>query len=311
MNKTIGDRLKEKRLKLGYSIEKVSNELKIRPEFIKALESDNYSVFSSDLYAKGFIKNYSKYLELDPENFSAVYRRDIQSNKLQVKKFNNTNSTENVKKTFSFSRRNFKFVLLFCFILVVGVIVLSILNKTFEPPVLELTSPVTLSAGTTTSSDYYDKTVRLIGLTSTNTVIKVNGVVLPTKTDNTFESELYAVTQESNKFVIEAISNVNVISRIDLTLNKRNSFIEESQGITGAIQIIKDNSLIKVIVDDKEVVNGIYFENDSIPIIGETNVSIQADKPDNIKIVLNGEEFKITEQILKIGLTNGRLIEVN
>ena len=94
MNKTIGDRLKEKRLELGYSIEKVSNELKIRPEFIKALESDNYSVFSSDLYAKGFIKNYSKYLELDPENFSAVYRRDIQSKKLQVKKFNNTNSAE-------------------------------------------------------------------------------------------------------------------------------------------------------------------------------------------------------------------------
>lgn len=311
MNKTIGDRLKEKRLELGYSIEKVSNELKIRPEFIKALESDNYSVFSSDLYAKGFIKNYSKYLELDPENFSAVYRRDIQSNKLQVKKFNNTNSTENVKKTFSFSRRNFKFVLLFCFILVVGVIVLTILNKTFEPPVLELTSPITLSAGTTTSTDYYDKTVRLIGLTSPNTVIKVNGVVLPTKTDNTFESELYAVTQESNKFVIEAISNVNVISRIDLTLNKRNTFIEESQGITGAIQIIRDNSLIKVIIDDKEVVNGIYFENDSIPVIGEANISIQADKPDNIKIVLNGEEFKITEQILKIGLTNGRLREVN
>jgi len=308
MNKTIGTRLKEKRISLGYTIEKVSGELKIRPEFIKALEDDNYSVFTSDLYAKGFIKNYSKYLELDPENFSAVYRRDIQGKKLEVKKYRDTKDQKNETKTLFVNRQNFRFLILIGFIGIIIFLLLSLLNKTFEPPKLELTSPVTLNANSITSIDYYDKTARLVGNTNSNTVIKINGIVIPLKTDNTFESDLYPITEDNNRFLIEAISNVNVISRIELTLVRKSQFVEESKGITGAIQVIKDNSMLKVIVDDKEIVNGIYFENDSIPVFGDQNVQIEADKPDNIKIVLNGEEFKITDDLLKIQLTDGRLL---
>jgi len=309
MNKTIGDRLKEKRLTLGLSIEKVSSELKIRPEFIKALERNDFTVFASDIYAKGFIKNYSKYLELDSENFTAVYRRDIQGKKLNVNKSPQINNAEPIKKTLFLTRQKFKYIMLIFFIIFSALGILTILNKTFEPPYLEMISPVSLNAGTITSIDYYDKTIRLTGKTSSSTVIKINGIAISTKTDNSFESELYAVTQDSSRFVIEAINNVNVISRIDLTLIRKSNVIEENSGITGAIQITKDNALIKLIVDDKEVANGIYFENDSIPVIGNNNVTIEADKTDNIKIVLNGEEFKIVSKSLKLVLVDNKLKE--
>ena len=309
MNKTIGDRLKEKRLTLGLSIEKVSSELKIRPEFIKALERNDFTVFASDIYAKGFIKNYSKYLELDSENFTAVYRRDIQGKKLNVNKSPQINNAEPIKKTLFLTRQKFKYIMLIFFIIFSALGILTILNKTFEPPYLEMISPVSLNAGTITSIDYYDKTIRLTGKTSSSTVIKINGIAISTKTDNSFESELYAVTQDSSRFVIEAINNVNVISRIDLTLIRKSNVIEENSGITGAIQITKDNALIKLIVDDKEVANGIYFENDSIPVIGNNSVTIEADKIDNIKIVLNGEEFKIVSKSLKLVLVDNKLKE--
>jgi len=309
MNKTIGDRFKDRRRELNLSIEKVSDELKIRPEFLKALEEDNYSVFTSDIYAKGFIKSYSKYLGLDSQSFSAVYRRDIETSKLPTKKNRDAKNIGDDKKTIFISREKFKYIFAIAFSALILFGVLSILNKAFEPPFLELISPFTLNSNSSTTTDYYDKTIRLTGKTNPNIVIKINGIVVPANTDNTFESDLYPITQDINKFFVEAISNVGVISRIELTLNKKTNIIEDASSIIGALQIVKDNSFIKIYLDDREAIKGVYFENDSIPLIAKNKISFEADKPENIKIFLNGEEYKIVGQILKLSFVDNKLVE--
>lgn len=311
MNKTIGNRLKEKRLELKLSLERVSDDLKIRPEFLKAIEDDNYSVFSSDIYAKGFIKSYSKYLGLDSNTFTAVYRRDIESTKLNTNKKRSTTEQESSAKTIYINREKFKYIIFFLFALFIIFGTLTLLNRAFEPPMLEIYTPHSLIAGDTTEIDYYEKTTRVTGATNPNTVIKINSIVLPTRTDNTFESDLFPVTEDSNRFLIEAISNVGVVSRIELTLNKKTNIIEQSSGINGALQVTKDNSFIKIYVDDVEIVNGIYFENDSIPVIGKDHVTFETDTPENLKIILNGVEYKIVGPILKLRLTDKALVEYN
>lgn len=311
MNKTIGNRLREKRLELKLRLERVSDDLKIRPEFLKAIEEDNYSLFSSDVYAKGFIKSYSKYLGLDSNTFIAVYRRDIESTKLNTKRKANLTEMEPSTNTLYLNKEKLKYIVFLFFALLITFGTLTLLNRAFEPPMLEIFTPKSLLANSTTEVDYYEKTTRVTGATNPNTVIKINGVVLPTKTDNTFESDLYPVTEESNRFLIEAISNVGVISRIELTLNKKSNIIEDASGINGALQVTKNNSFIKIYVDDIEIANGIYFENDSIPIIGKDSVTFESDTPDNIKIILNGVEYKIIDSILRLRLTDKALVEYN
>lgn len=308
MNRTIGERLKSKRQELNLSIEKVSSELKIRPEFIKALERDDFSVFSSDLYAKGFIKNYSKFLGLDSESFTAVYRRDIESTKLKVKKDKVISESASKSKIF-FGKQKFKYLLVVFFSVFSLLVLLSLINKAFEPPNLNLKTPFTINASGTYEYDYYDKTVKFTGEIDSNTVLKVNGIIVSAKTDNTFESDLLPVTEEQNHYVIESISNVGVVSRIEIILNKKTAIIEETKGINGVIQITKDNALIKVLLDEKEYVNNIFFENDSLPIIALSKVSIETDKPENIKIFLNQKEFRVTDDILNLSLKDGNLIE--
>lgn len=308
MNRTIGERLKSKRQELNLSIEKVSSELKIRPEFMKALERDDYSVFSSDLYAKGFIKNYSKFLGLDSESFTALYRRDIGSTKLKVKKDKAINESASKSKIL-LGKQKFKYLLIAVFSFISLIILLTLINKAFEPPKLELITPFTINTAGNYEYDYYDKTVRFIGEIGSNTVLKVNGIIVSAKTDNTFESDLLPVTEEQNHFFIEAISNVGVVNRIEITLNKKNSVIEGTKGINGIIEVAKDNALIKVILDEKEYVNNIFFENDSIPIIALSKVSIETDKPENVKIFLNQKEFRVTDDILNLSLKDSNLIE--
>jgi len=65
---TIGTQLSAARKQQGWSVESVSFKSKIRPSIIENLEADNYSQFSSESYAKSFLRKYSEMLGLDLEN---------------------------------------------------------------------------------------------------------------------------------------------------------------------------------------------------------------------------------------------------
>jgi len=61
----IGSLLKEKRESLGLTILDVANVLKINPTYIEAMEKGEIEKFPAEVYYKGFLKNYAKYLKVD------------------------------------------------------------------------------------------------------------------------------------------------------------------------------------------------------------------------------------------------------
>lgn len=64
--KVIGDTLKEAREQIGISIEEASEDLKIRPSQLQEIENGDFKSFKDVFYLKNFIKEYAKYLGLDP-----------------------------------------------------------------------------------------------------------------------------------------------------------------------------------------------------------------------------------------------------
>ncbi len=74
--KSVGSLLLSARKSNGYTIEEVNRAIKIHPKYIKALESDDYSLFEGRVHAKGFLKNYAEFLELDQEEIMALWRRE-------------------------------------------------------------------------------------------------------------------------------------------------------------------------------------------------------------------------------------------
>lgn len=70
---TIGYKLKKAREKKGYSLEDIQNITKLRMKYIKAIEENDFSVFSGDIYAKGSIRNYAKIVGLDPGELLEEY----------------------------------------------------------------------------------------------------------------------------------------------------------------------------------------------------------------------------------------------
>lgn len=73
---TIGERLKQKRSDMGLTVAQVSDSIKIRRKYIEALESGDFDMFSSPIYARGFLKNYAEFLGIDTDKALALYRRE-------------------------------------------------------------------------------------------------------------------------------------------------------------------------------------------------------------------------------------------
>jgi cytoskeletal protein RodZ len=76
--KSIGQVLRSEREKKKLTLQDVQKHIKIHPAYIRALEDDNYSVFEGKVHAKGFLRLYSKYLELNTEELLALWRRDYE-----------------------------------------------------------------------------------------------------------------------------------------------------------------------------------------------------------------------------------------
>lgn len=75
--RTVGQLLKEERLKKGFSLEQVEKSTKIRARFITAIETDDYAHMPAAPYLQGFVKNYSDFLGLRTSTIMALLRRQF------------------------------------------------------------------------------------------------------------------------------------------------------------------------------------------------------------------------------------------
>ena len=65
MSQTIGQKLKNAREEKRLTLEKVFEDIRIRVQYLQALEADDLSVMPSSVQARGYLRNYAQYLELD------------------------------------------------------------------------------------------------------------------------------------------------------------------------------------------------------------------------------------------------------
>ncbi|MBU0678783.1 MAG: helix-turn-helix domain-containing protein [Verrucomicrobia bacterium] len=70
---SIGEKLKSARLRKKINPSKAAADTRIKVQMIEAMERDDFSGIPAVAYAKGFIKLYAEYLDLDPEPLVREY----------------------------------------------------------------------------------------------------------------------------------------------------------------------------------------------------------------------------------------------
>lgn len=69
----IGEILKRAREERGLSLEEVAEKTKIRYRYLEAIEKENFDIMPGYVYVKGFIRNYARFLGLNPEALVALF----------------------------------------------------------------------------------------------------------------------------------------------------------------------------------------------------------------------------------------------
>lgn len=83
---SIGERFEEARKRKGISLREASEATKIRSDFLCNIEQNKFSFDLPEIYKRGFLKNYARYLKLDPENLLTEYKAHILSQSRSGKK---------------------------------------------------------------------------------------------------------------------------------------------------------------------------------------------------------------------------------
>jgi cytoskeleton protein RodZ len=72
----IGESLRTERLRQGRTLADAAAETRVRESYLAAIETEDFDVLGGDVYARGFIRLYGKYLGLDADALVDVFRRE-------------------------------------------------------------------------------------------------------------------------------------------------------------------------------------------------------------------------------------------
>jgi len=93
--KSIGDQLRFTRLQKGFSLEEVSGRLKVRLEYLRALEDEDYVLLPGGIYGKIFLKKYVNFLGLDYKN---IVKNFVKERKIYLSEADDVFSKKVIKR---------------------------------------------------------------------------------------------------------------------------------------------------------------------------------------------------------------------
>ena len=76
---TIGEKLEEARKRKGISIREAAETTKIRGDYLQKFEANSFDIDLPPLYIRGFLRSYTRYLDLDPDRFVNDYNAVLAS----------------------------------------------------------------------------------------------------------------------------------------------------------------------------------------------------------------------------------------
>ena len=74
----IGETLVAARRQQGVALSDAAAETRVRESYLAALEAEDFAALGGDVYVKGFLRSYARFLRLDPEPLLAAYREEYE-----------------------------------------------------------------------------------------------------------------------------------------------------------------------------------------------------------------------------------------
>jgi len=188
---SVGKLLKDARERKKLSLHDIEKKIKVREQFLRALEEDRWELFTSRIYATGILKNYARFLGLDERKILAFFRREYE--RIEEIRFK-----ERVSTSYLSSDSKKTIIAGFIFICVIFIGYFSYqLFQYFKPPAVEILSPLN-------NTFKRELTVTIIGKTEKEAVVSIMGERIYQNSEGIFEY-IMPLKQKDNLLSIEVV----------------------------------------------------------------------------------------------------------
>ena len=190
--KTIGETLKETRIRKKYSRARLEEETKIKKEFIEAIEKGNWEDLPEYPVVQGFVKSIATTLKVNEKQTVARLRRDYPPKKLRI------SPKPDVSDKFVWSPK----LTFLVGVVAVSLIVLSYLTFQY----IDFISPPPLSVDRPKDGEVINQnTIIISGKSDPEAVVKVNNQLVLVEEDGSFYSEI-EIFEGTEEIEVKAIS---------------------------------------------------------------------------------------------------------
>lgn len=210
---TLGEKLRKLRTDFRMSLQDVSKSTRIQVKYLESLENGAYEQLPADVYVRGFLRSYARYLNVDEQALIKLYERErnIKENLGQDQKSPNVNSFSPL--SFVITSRS----------LVIGLIFLMVFGAFFylyrefksfaAEPQLTVFAPEN-----STAIDGQEVTVR--GKTDKGAQVSLNGQNVFVDNDGQF-SDMLIVRPGVNTIVVRSVNRFDREKSVTLSVESR------------------------------------------------------------------------------------------
>ena len=201
--KTIGQILKNARIKKKYSLAKLENATKIKREFIDSVENERWGSLPAFPTVLGFVKSLSTTLAIDEKNAVAVLKRDYPPKNLRI------SPKPDVSSKFTWSPK-------LTFLTGLALVGVSLFGYLIFQYVRFNSSPRLLVESPKDGQEIKGSEVLVFGSTDVDVKITVNNQPVLVDADGKFSVSL-EVLPETDEIIVKAISR----SGKEMTVSRR------------------------------------------------------------------------------------------
>ena len=297
---TLGENLKKIRKKAGISLEEMAVQTKIKQDYLRKIEAGDFEKMPFDVYIKGFLRNYAKNLNLNPEKVIAQFNKEIgvrkNISKYQKKgkeKFKIPSLTITPKMTSIF----FSF-----FLILIGVIYFySELNSFSKKPNLTINTP-------NFSNNIQNSSIKIAGATDIGNKISINNELVLVDSKGNFE-ETVGLQKGSNEIVIEASNRLkkhtqkilNIVADYELDIIEKESQNKEGDSIIKESFFVEIKSTefinnLSIKIDDSEEQKNVLHPGTILKIEAQNKIEISSGNVAKTYVKINKEDFFVLEE---------------
>lgn len=286
----LGKQLKAVRRTAKLSLDQVATETKISKKYIKALEDGNFAKMPAEVYARGFLENYAKFLGFPPDEVLIQYKRErgLAPKPKQQDQFVVPGQKVD-KPRLTITPRTLGYAAGALVLFVVISYLLTQVSVFAAPPKLEVYNPTN---GSTSQSD----TVTVEGETDPGAILSINGQPVPTDTNGSFKEEVKLLPGTNSLKITARNKNDREKSEtrsvIVATASPGPSASPAPQaGFLFIVRIGPNSAHVTVNVDGKNAFQGLLLPNTSQAFTANQRVLLTTSNAGSTQVLINGQDL--------------------